>query len=252
MKHIKVFETTSALNTWKAAHSEINPYAYFCIDSGITYYQPFINANGHAYVDLGLPSGTLWAANSLGATELGSLGGFYAWGETSTKSNYTWETYAFGTENNFTKYNESDGKRSLELVDDAAHVIMGGDWHIPTPAQIEELMYYVQTYIDYEDGSKKAYESTINGNRLWFMNGGEKYGQMDGTSISSRGQYSVSFLSNTLADGSYVNPQYFSDDGEGWGLINYSSNYSGFRYQGFQVRAVIGTLDVFNYPEVAI
>ena len=93
MKHIKVFETTSALNTWKAAHSEVNPYAYFCIESGTTYYQNFVNNNGHDYVDLGLPSDTLWATVNIGASESSQLGGFYAWGETTTKSNYSWETY---------------------------------------------------------------------------------------------------------------------------------------------------------------
>lgn len=249
MKHIKVFETTSALNTWKAAHSEVNPYAYFCIDSGITYYQPFINANGHAYVDLGLPSGTLWATCNLGSNTPSVQGGFYAWGETSTKSNYTWETYAFGTENNFTKYNEFDGKRSLELVDDAAHVIMGGDWHIPTPAQMEELFYYVEQDWDTElEG--RVFRSTINGNIIVFHEGGSDNGEMNGTSTNGLTQYWFEILSNKLCDNTYIYVQHYSNDGEGATLINYDYGWNGYRYCGFQIRPVIGTLDVFNYPEV--
>ena len=192
--------------------------------------------NGWDYVDLGLPSGTLWAVKNLGAPAVGQMGGFYAWGETSTKSDYSWSTYRFGTENNLTKYNESDGLRTLELEDDAAHVIMGGDWHIPTPEQIAELVQYI-TYT--EDLEYKAYVSTINGNELPFYASSENSGEMDGTSISHLTKGWFEFLSNKLSDSSYVNVQHFSDDGEGCGLIDYATLYTGFRYCGFQIRACI-------------
>ena len=249
MKHIKKFETTSALNTWKAAHSGVNPYAYFCIETGTTYYQNFINNNGHDYVDLGLPSGTLWATLNIGASEVGQVGDYFAWGETSTKSNFTWETYAFGTSDNLTKYNASDGKRTLDLEDDAAHVLWGGDWHIPTPAQIEELAYYTQ-YAANVLSELPSYRGYIadNGEVMWLWEGGETIGEMDGTSIAGLTRYWYEFLSNKLVDGSYTNPQFLDDEGEGFGLINYASNYNGFRYRGFQVRPVIGNLDVFRYP----
>ena len=64
-------------------------------------------------VDLGLPSGTNWAAYNVGATKPEAYGSYFAWGETAPKSNYSWSTYKWGTaEGKLTKYcNKSmDGK----------------------------------------------------------------------------------------------------------------------------------------------
>ena len=238
MKHIKVFETTSALNTWKAAHSGVNPYAYFCIETGITYYQPFINANGHAYVDLGLPSGTLWATMNLGAQSISDPGSYFAWGETSTKSNYSWETYDFGTENNLTKYNTSDGKTKLDLEDDAAHVIWGGDWHIPTKAQWDELLFYINTW-DYGDTIVMYFD---NDNSLTFVT----TGYYSGSSLSP--SYGKEYQTANIAENNN-NYQYgdfcaWDDYGEGWTYPSWCD-----RCCGTVIRPVIGTLDVFNHPE---
>ena len=62
--------------------------------------------NGHEYVDLGLPSGTLWATCNVGAETPESIGSYFAWGETSTKADYDWSTYKYcnGSENTLTKY----------------------------------------------------------------------------------------------------------------------------------------------------
>ena len=91
-------------------------------------------------VDLGLPSGTIWAACNLGASSPEECGDYYAWGETEPKDKYSWNTYKFGTENNLTKYNKEDKKTILDPEDDAAHVALGGKWHIPTREQIQELL----------------------------------------------------------------------------------------------------------------
>ncbi|MBR1655385.1 MAG: hypothetical protein IJ698_03055 [Prevotella sp.] len=109
--------------------------------------------NGHEYVDLGLPSGTLWATCNVGATTPEESGDFYAWGETETKTNYSWETYKWcdgtkpsSTNASLTKYCDRgaygalDGKISLELKDDVAHVKWGGEWHIPTIEEFHELL----------------------------------------------------------------------------------------------------------------
>ena len=100
-----------------------------------------IETNGHACVDLGLPSGTLWATCNVGATTPEGYGDYYAWGETTTKSTYDWSTY-FDTHdggNTFTKYNSKGGKTVLDLEDDAAHVNWGGSWRMPTYAEWQEL-----------------------------------------------------------------------------------------------------------------
>ena len=107
-----------------------------------------INNNGFEYVDLGLPSGTLWATMNVGASKPSDAGLYFQWGDTKgyTKGQVgkdkqfasDWSDYKFGASPNFTKYNTAGA--SLRKLDDAAHVNMGGDWHMPTPTQIRELL----------------------------------------------------------------------------------------------------------------
>ncbi len=115
--------------------------------------EPFVPT----YVDLGLPSGLKWATCNLGATTPEGYGDYFAWGETSPKEDYYWNTYKWCiyTESpkdiNLTKYfvkyigsgyihGEVDNKVTLEPEDDAAHVNWGGNWRMPTVTEIEELM----------------------------------------------------------------------------------------------------------------
>ena len=90
------------------------------------------------FVDLGLTSGTLWATCNLGANAEQDLGNFYAWGETSTKSQYTWDNYKWGNKNNLTKYNATDKKSTLDSADDPAYQ-KNSAWSMPTRAQFDEL-----------------------------------------------------------------------------------------------------------------
>ena len=102
---------------------------------------------GHEYVDLGLPSGTLWATCNVGADSPEDYGNYYAWGETETKSTYNWSTYKWcnGDYDKLTKYNTNsdygpiDNKTVLDLEDDVAHVNWGGGWRMPTYKEIKEL-----------------------------------------------------------------------------------------------------------------
>ena len=93
---------------------------------------------GHAYVDLGLPSGLLWAACNVGANSPEDYGDYFAWGETEPKSTYNLSTYKWcrGSSSIMTKY---DYKTVLELSDDAANANWGGDWRMPTKEEQDEL-----------------------------------------------------------------------------------------------------------------
>ena len=103
--------------------------------------------SGHEYVDLGLPSGLKWATCNVGATAPEAYGDYYAWGETETKTNYTWSNYKFTTDGGttFTKYNTEssrgtvDNKTTLDPEDDAAAVNWGGKWRMPTDDEWTEL-----------------------------------------------------------------------------------------------------------------
>ncbi len=104
----------------------------------------------HEYIDLGLPSGTLWATSNVGASSPEESGYFFAWGETTPKTAYTWENYKWcnGSKYTMTKYcihsNHGyngfvDGKTELDPEDDAAYVNWGSLWRMPTMDQLDEL-----------------------------------------------------------------------------------------------------------------
>lgn len=91
------------------------------------------------YVDLGLPSGLLWASCNLGANSPESYGFYFAWGETSAKQTYNWDSYSYYSNSSVTKYTDSDGLVVLEPTDDAATVLLGSGWRIPTGDDFDEL-----------------------------------------------------------------------------------------------------------------
>ena len=107
------------------------------------------------YVDLGLTSGLKWAACNLGASAPEEYGGYYGWGEITTKGEYRWNNYLWssdGTLYTLTKYNTNtangldgfvDGKTLLSeyaYEDDASRQTLGGNWRIATPAEWQELL----------------------------------------------------------------------------------------------------------------
>ena len=103
------------------------------------------NHEYHEYVDLGLS--VKWATCNLGATNPEDYGDYFAWGETTAKSNYDWTTYKWcnGSYNTLTKYNTDlscgtvDNKTMLDLADDAAAQNWGYGWRMPTQAEWQEL-----------------------------------------------------------------------------------------------------------------
>lgn len=91
-------------------------------------------------VDLGLTSGVKWATFNLGATKPEEFGYYFAWGETTPKSDYRWATY-FDTDDGgktFKKYSV-ETKTALDLEDDAAHAALGGKFRLPTPSDFQTL-----------------------------------------------------------------------------------------------------------------
>ena len=92
-------------------------------------------------IDLGLPSGLLWAKSNMGTTNPTEIGDYYAWGETSTKKEYSGDNYKHYTSDlDLKKYNEKDWKTVLELEDDAARANLGVGYRIPTQEDWQELL----------------------------------------------------------------------------------------------------------------
>lgn len=193
--------------------------------------------NGHDYVDLGLS--VKWATSNIGASSRADYGNYYAWGETSAKSNYALTNYKFrksGSESynvKISKYNTSstygsvDNRTKLELSDDAARVNWGGTWRMPTKAEFEELTSKC-SWTWTTKGGKKGYKVTskTNGNSIFLP----AAGYYDGSKQSRVGT-GLSYWSSSLDTDFPLCA---------WLLDYFSSirtNYD-LRYYGFSVRPV--------------
>ncbi len=144
------------------------------------------SANGHAYVDLGLPSGTLWATCNMGASKPEGYGHYYAWGETSTKSTYDWATYKYanGAKDKLTKYcNQSsygdngftDNQTTLQTGDDPA-TSWGSGWRTPSKAQWDELLKNTTNKWTTQNGVKGRLFTAKNGQTLFLPAVGRCWG----------------------------------------------------------------------------
>ena len=223
--------------------------------------------NGHApegveAVDLGLPSGTLWANMNIGVTSVQYNGLYFAWGETVGYSGDTsdgrlfdWASYKWMTEGQSSwkyinkyqtangttdacwyKYNWDtleyefigDGLTELQPEDDAAHVYWGGDWRMPTLDDIKELLYnttYEWITVGAVSGGK--FTSKINGKTIFLPAAGRRW---DGE-LSNAG-FNGFYWSSTL-HASYPYSAYylgFYSGGANW--------YGNYRFGGHTVRPV--------------
>lgn len=140
MKYLHLFNTKTEYDARRNNNYE-EPWTSLTLDTNTVNYNKTIDANGRQYVDLELPSGTMWATCNIGAINPEDFGDYYAWGEVETKPSYDTSNYKYWTDtSNITKYNSTDGLLSLELEDDVAHLQFGGGWRIPTQAQLWELL----------------------------------------------------------------------------------------------------------------
>ena len=145
--------------------------------------------DGHRFVDLGLPSGLLWAETNLGAVSELDPGDCYAWGETAApfgtegasggmaKESFTWGTYKYGSsETCLTKYNTLDGFTALENADDAASNCWGGECRMPTDCEFKELIKYCGWTWDSANGGYRV-KSRTNGNSIYLPATGYRKGR---------------------------------------------------------------------------
>ena len=191
------------------------------------------------YVDLGLPSGTLWATMNIGADRPQAYGDYFAWGETEPKEDYSWKTYKWcdGSGDSLTKYctdsvhGTVDNMVELEPQDDAAYVNWGPSWRIPTLEQHKELINHCTwTWTT----SKGVYGYRVTGpnqNSIFLPAAGYRIGTM----TSLEGTYG-DFWSRTLSNGysDYACDMYYFDaTGVHWATSG--------RFMGFTLRAVRAT-----------
>ncbi len=189
--------------------------------------------NGYKCVDLGLSVN--WATMNVGANAPEEYGDYFAWGETTAKSTYTWENYKWckGSEYTMTKYctdsryGTVDDKSVLDPEDDAAHVNWGGTWRMPTYDELNELMTkctWTWTTQNSVDGYKVV---GSNGNSIFLPAAGYRY-KSSLYLVGYDGGYWSSSLYLTTSRSWYV---FFDDSGE--------VDWTGYdRFFGRSVRAV--------------
>ena len=171
------------------------------------------NDNGYQWVDMGLPSGLLWATCNLGANKPTDFGDYFAYGETQTKESYSPYTYKWFEGTNpfdIIKYgvlsipDESGFVQTLlELNDDAAHVKLGGNWRMPTIEEFEELIdpeYTNSCLINKNNVKGYLIVSKKNGNTIFLPAAGYK----DFNELRYPGEefyyFTSSITAETLAD----------------------------------------------------
>ena len=201
---------------------------------GEVYYDPNVYSittlnkviNGHKFINLGLPSGLLWAETNVGASTPYADGDYYAWGETQTKSDYSWSTYKWGS--NLTKYNSSDGKTTLEASDDVATVKWGKECRMPSRAEFQELYNKCDwTWKSSYNGASGYLVKGPNGQTIFLPASGNRYnGDLD--THGSLGYYWSSSLDTSGTDCAY-----------GLGFLSGYIDPSGYdRCNGHSVRPV--------------
>lgn len=133
-------------------------------------------------VDLGLPSGTMWAEWNVGASSSEQTGNYYAWGEVESKSYYFWNYFDLRNKSSksddnldFIKY-KKNGVTSIVASDhDVAHVKWEGSWFLPTVDQYKELLYYCAVNEEKKKGKVGLRFTGPNGKSIFLPAGGFKY-----------------------------------------------------------------------------
>ena len=194
--------------------------------------------NTHEYVDLGLPSGLLWATCNVGATSPEDYGDYFAWGETTPKDTYNWSTYQYcnGAYNTLTKYCTNadygnngfvDNLTTLFPEDDAATANWGSGWRMPTKEEWQELRDNTTVTWTTQNGVNGRLFTASNGNSLFLPAAGYR-SSSSLTYAGSYGGYWSRSLSADYPDGAWS----FGFTNGGYGMSSLG------RYCGFTVRPV--------------
>ncbi len=196
---------------------------------------------GHDYVDLGLPSGLLWATCNVGADNPEDYGDYFAWGETQPKDTYNWSTYQYANGTSWddpqlTKYcnnpaygynDFTDNLTTLLPEDDVATANWGDGWHTPSMEQWEELEENTKSsWITRNGVNGQLFTSKKNGQTLFLPAAGCR-----SSNLNVAGSNGYGWSSSLNTDNPY----------DAW-FFNFNSGYCGmgdnFRYYGFTVRPV--------------
>ena len=183
----------------------------------------YCNNDNHVHmVDLGLS--VKWACCNVGATKPEEYGGYYAWGETEEKSNYSWSTYKYGNYYYLSKYclNEEygsvDNRTTLDASDDVARVKWGGSWRMPTIEELKELSERCKWEGDVLNGVNGVRVTGPNGNSIFLPAAGYRNGNDLPFEGTHGGYWSASLTGRNCNDAWYFN--FFINGNYNWGNFN--------------------------------
>ncbi len=191
-------------------------------------------------IDLGLD--VKFACCNVGASSPIDYGGYFAWGEISTKNDFSWKSYKWceDTENTIitkyctdSSYGIVDNMVLLELCDDVARVNMGEGWRMPTINELSELDTKCTWTWTSIFGVNGYIVTAANGNSI-FMPAAGYYSENGEWNVGSSGYYYSSSL-NTSDNNKCARHLGFSSSGHGTGSIGLRRNC------GASVRPVIGS-----------
>ena len=180
------------------------------------------------FIDMGVS--VEWARCNMGTSYPEEIGSYYAWGETSPKSSFTWESYRFGTSANLSKYNDQDNLKVLDREDDVVYRRYGGNHRMPTIGEWEELLNNCSVQeVKIRNRKGHLLTSKINGNTLFIPYSG--YKQESQLHDGVRLRYWSSSISN--GDRKYTARNLNET------VYAYSYNYRGDdRYLGMPIRGI--------------
>lgn len=222
-----IMMSTSTANSYTYNRREVDPKGTYDTFTSV-------KVSGHEAVDLGLS--VKWATCNVGASSWEKEGNYYAWGETSTKTEYNRENYKWGTPyyNYYgdiiglkyikyctdSDYGTVDNKTTLDAYDDAATVNWGTKWRMPTEEEFQELWEKCTTIYATRNGVDGVYYLAKNGNYIFLPETGNK-----------RDDYKYSGVDY------WTSSLYDYDDSEAW-YFDFSSLGGRGRYEGRTVRPV--------------
>ena len=238
LEHKKMeIRATKAVSQGSASFDVSNPDDHIIM--------PYVKADGKywyldeddRWVDLGLS--VLWAKYNVGATSPEEYGGYYAWGETETKSSYTWENYKYkttqpGPEDNLIWIGTYIGDDISQTQYDVAHIKWGEGARMPRLEDIKELVDNCSWSANTYNGVKGMIVTGQNGNSIFLPFAGKHSSSEEG--LVSEG-----------CEGFYWSGTYYEDYFDNYAYFLFLSlydnsymywNYYRFRFAGHSVRPV--------------
>lgn len=190
----------------------------------------------HEYVDLGLPSGTLWATCNVGANSPEEYGSYYAWGETEEKEEYSTSTsLTYGLSESELQSRGIIGENgNLTASYDTATANWGGSWRMPTLDEMEELLNNCTWTQTTQNGVNGMQVTGPNGNSIFLPTAGSRYGT-DFGEVDVFGYYRSA---TPYSDSNYACNLYFISDDYYWDYDD--------RYSGFSVRPVMSKQPILS------